>query len=59
MQLSGAIVYCGLTSGSGWVAVVALERGGWDGSNGGCLKVAVAVLAELRLFLAFLEHFFC
>jgi hypothetical protein len=34
-------------SGSGWVAVGPLDRGGHGGSNGGSWSVAVAVLAEL------------
>jgi hypothetical protein len=40
-----------LTSGSGWVAVVPLDRGGQGGSNGGGYNVAVAVLAELWLLV--------
>jgi hypothetical protein len=38
----------GAGSGSGWVAVGPLERGGRGGSNGGRMAVAVAVLAKLR-----------
>jgi hypothetical protein len=37
----------GLTSGSGWVTVVPLDRGDHGGSNGAKMRVAVAVLAEL------------
>jgi hypothetical protein len=37
----------GYVRGSGWVAVVPLERGGQGGHFDASLRVAVAVLAEL------------
>jgi hypothetical protein len=46
---------CGLTGGSGWVAVVSLDRGGQGGSNGTNNVVAVAVLAVLWRFERRLE----
>jgi hypothetical protein len=39
-----------LTSGSGCLVVVPIDRGDQSGSNGGGLKAAVAVLAELWWF---------
>jgi hypothetical protein len=45
------IVDSGTTSGSGWVAVVPVERGDQGASNGMILNVAVAVLAELSVIL--------
>jgi hypothetical protein len=39
-------VQCGSQSGSGWVAVVPLDRGDQGGSNGSRYNVAVAVLSE-------------
>jgi hypothetical protein len=40
----------GSASGSGWVAVISVERGGQGGSNGGSGNVGVAVLAEIWWF---------
>jgi hypothetical protein len=39
---------CGMASGSGGVAVTPFDRGDRRGSNGGGLRVAVAVLTEIR-----------
>jgi hypothetical protein len=39
-----------MRSGSGWVAVVPVDRSDQGGSNGGSHNVAVAVLAELQWF---------
>jgi hypothetical protein len=41
---------CGIKSGSGWLGVVAFDRGDQCGSNGGGWRVVVAVLAKLRSF---------
>jgi hypothetical protein len=39
-----------VVSGSGWVAVVSIERGDRGGSNSTSWEVVVAVLAELCVF---------
>jgi hypothetical protein len=52
---SGKASDSGIQSGSGGVAVVPLERGGPGGHFDTCLRMAVAVLAELLLLLFFLR----
>jgi hypothetical protein len=37
---------CGVGSGSGWVQLAPLERGGQGGSNGTKESVVVAILAD-------------
>jgi hypothetical protein len=46
-------VRCGVGSGSGWVAVVPVDRGDQRGSNGGKMAVAVAISAEILQLLIF------
>jgi hypothetical protein len=47
MAVGTVCLSSGLGSGSGWLQLVPLERGGQGGSNGTSCNVAVAVLAEL------------
>jgi hypothetical protein len=53
VAVTACFKHCGTGSGSGWVAVVPLDRGDRCGSNGIKMGVAVAVLAELCLFSIF------
>jgi hypothetical protein len=47
MRYNGLGGDSGMGSGSGGVGVVSLERGRQGGSNGGSLKVVVAVLSKI------------